>query len=266
MSENMEKEHLFLNHLEMPPPYWRGSSSIFHILNTLDEIIEILPNLHQISIKTAKLLYEHNDQIEKDKLYNKQKTEDEYMEQFSNICDELWENEHRFMLKAEVLFLMISIGIEDHINKFCVYNLQKNIAESIEKLSMSEKLVIATSVISEINIKSYSIYEHIIKISKWRNAFAHGHNTDRPTKSLRHNHLIHPEEYWNIPDLFRVILDFTEYYLQINLYLRSISINKYTKSHSLEDDDICEKLKFIKSFKITTDQDSKYWYDIVKRK
>ena len=83
---------------------------------------------------------------------------------------------------------------------FCVFNLHRDIAETIEKLSVQEKLLVASGVMGKHDVKSEAVYERAGKLNRWRNAFAHGHCVDRPVKSLRHNHLIDPDEYPGVPN------------------------------------------------------------------
>ena len=117
---------------------------------------------------------------------------------------------------------------------FCVFNLPRDIAESIEKLSPPEKLLIASAAIGKPSVKGHSVFEAAQQLATWRNAFAHGHCVDRPTKSLRHNHLIPPDEYPGVPSTLSKMRDLVGAYIRISDYLRAISTNPYTAGKSTD--------------------------------
>jgi hypothetical protein len=223
-------EDLPNNPLEMPPPYWRSTSAVFHVVEALAAIIKHLPHLKTVIAKTDKKL---------DKYYQKYPMEgaekdDQVLEEFSVICDELWGLEHRIRLQSERAILMSAIAIEDEMNQFCVFNLSKDIAETIEKLSLPEKLIVASSVLGKDGVKGTAVYEKGKKLTSWRNAFAHGHCVDRPVKSLRHNHLISPAEYPGVPSAIQDLVELVTSFIAISRYLNSISVNAYTASGSYE--------------------------------
>ena len=172
------------NPLDMPPPYWRGSSAIFHILDALKDIPHLLSKLIRVHERTELKLEKYYEDYP-----NELSEDDSALEKFEDICNKLWEMEHQIKLKAEIAILMSAIQAEDAINCFCVFNLHKDIAESVENLSPAGKLLVASATIGKTNTKGTAVYESAKKLSVWRNAFAHGHCVDRPTKSLRHNHL-----------------------------------------------------------------------------
>lgn len=170
--------------LPMPPPYWRSSGAIFHVIDSLESLVSLLRELLPLHEQTELRLEDY---------YESHPNEDDPdLEEFSDICDELWSLEHKIKLKAEIAILMSAVQAEDNLNMFCVFNLHKDIAESVEKLSPPEKLLIVTAVAGQPSIKGNAVFEALKKLFSWRNAFAHGHCVDRPVKSLRHNHLVSP--------------------------------------------------------------------------
>ena len=222
--------------IAMPPPYWRSGDSIFHVIDALETLCDLLKDLVPVHEETEDKLTNFFDQFPEDD------ESEEGLEVFSEICSDLFELEHKIKMKTEVAILMSAIEAEASINKFCVYNLHKDIAETIEKLSPSEKLVVASASVGQPNAKANTAYEAIRKLSSWRNAFAHGHCIDRPTKSLRHNHLISPETYPGVPDTLMNMKNLVRGYLKAKEYLRSISLNPYTSSFSSEDKQIQDLL------------------------
>jgi hypothetical protein len=226
----------------MPPPYWRGSGAIFHVIDSLDSLANLLDELIPV--------HQHTE-LEIEKYYERYPDEsvgDSELEEFGEICNDLNELEHRINLKAGLAIFMSAIQTEDNINRFCVYNLHKDIAESIEKLSPSEKLLIASAVVGAENAKGNAAFEAVKKLSSWRNAFAHGHCVDRPTKSLRHNHLISPAEYPGVPDMLAKMKDLVASYIRVSDYLQSISLNPYTAGSSYEIKEIQELLQEISRY------------------
>ncbi|HLO13547.1 MAG TPA: hypothetical protein VK206_01870 [Anaerolineales bacterium] len=244
------------NPLEMPPPYWRSSGAIFHILDALHSLPELLSELISVHGYTELRLGEYYEQ------HPDEASNDDELEEFGEICNDLWELEHRIKLKAELVILMSAIQAEDEINRFCVFNLHKDIAESIESLSPAEKLLIASASFGKANTKGSAVYEAIKKLSAWRNAFAHGHCVDRPTKSLRHNHLIAPPQYPGVPDSLAKMQELTLCYRRIDEYLSAISLNEYTKGRSTEIEELSEYLDEISAYKFSVSPNSNDIYEI----
>ena len=142
---------------------------------------------------------------------------------------------------------MAAIEVEDRLNQIAVFNLHKDIVESIERLRPPEKLLVIASSLTGDSIKETETYEALKRLVKWRNAFAHGHCTDRPTKTLRHNHLIEPDNFPTVPKEIEHMILQLEGYLTIVNYLSSISKNEYTSGSSVHDDEIKEYLKEVKN-------------------
>ena len=193
------------NPLDMPPPYWRSSGAIFYILEALKELPGLLSELISVHERTELRLEEFYERYP----HELSDDDDAAFEEFAEICDELWDLEHRIKLKAEIAIFMSAVQAEDDINRFCVFNLHKDIAESIESLSPAEKVLIASAAIRKTSAKGVAVYEATKKLSIWRNAFAHGHCVDRPTKSLRHNHLVSPSQYPGVPDTLTKMRELT---------------------------------------------------------
>lgn len=230
--------------LKMPPPYWRSSGAIFQALDALNDLVNYLEDFLVIHPKVEAEIDEYI-------MNNPEEKEDD--EEFVNIGEPLWELEHKIKLKCELSVFMSAIQIEDNLNRVIVFNLNKDIAEVIEKLSPPEKLQLVAASLTKESVKGKKPFEGVKRLTSWRNAYAHGHCTDRPTKSLRHNHLISPENYPSVPKEVEFLLGRMEDYLLISKYLASISINNYTKGGSVEDDEINSLLKEIKKYKFTYD-------------
>ncbi len=227
--------------LAMPPPYWRSSGAVFHILDALESLVSLLEELLPIHERTELKLGEYYQN-------NPNEDDDPDLEGFGEICDELWSLEHEIQLKVEVAILMSAVALEDRLNMFCVFNLHKDIAESVEKLSPTEKLLIATAVAERPSIKGNVVYEGVKKLTQWRNAFAHGHCVDQPVKSLRHNHLISPSTYPSVPDSLASLKELVGGYLRLADYLKSISVNPYTAGGSIETEEIRNHLAEISRY------------------
>lgn len=160
---------------------------------------------------------------------------------------------------------MSAIQGEDDINRFCVFNLSRNVAESIESLSPVEKLLVAAGALGKTDTKGNAAYEAVRKLTTWRNAFAHGHCVDRPTKSLRHNHLIPPPQYPGVADAIVKMKELVRCYVRLHDYLCSISVNPYTSGPSSEAEDVRKYLGDIDRFQFYASEDSNDIYVIAKK-
>ena len=239
--------------LKMPPPYWRCSGAIFHLNDALEELFDRLFDLEEMLEATRPPLAAYY-------LEFPESDDDPELERFAEICGDLWVSEHRVKLKAELACLMSAIQVEDELNEFCVFNLHKDIAETIEKLSPPEKLLIASAVVGQTGIKGLSVFQELRKLTTWRNAFAHGHCVDRPTKSLRHNHLISPEEYPDVASTLRDAIELVSAFLTVSDYLREISINPSTKEMCGDNEDARDSLIALKKIRL---EDQLHLYKIV---
>lgn len=216
--------------LRMPPPYWRSSGASFQLTDALSILVELLKGLPEVNARTTKALDAHYKQFPT----LRASQSDEAMEKFGDICDELWELEHIIILKTQLIVLMTAIQVEELINKFCVFNLPRELVETLERLSPAEKLTAGVSALGRRKVRATPAYGAIIELMGWRNAFAHGHCVDRPLKSLRHNHLISPDEYPGVPDSIALMLKLTADYTRLADYIRRISINPYTRGVDLD--------------------------------
>lgn len=148
--------------LAMPPPYWRSSGAVFCLLDAIEAISDLLAELVPVLERTEIDLDAHFSK------YPENEQTDEEMEEFSEIVDELWEIESKIKAKARVVILMSAIEAEDGINRFCVYNLHKDVAESIEKLSPPDKLLVAAGAVGEDIGKGHAVYGAIKALTQWR--------------------------------------------------------------------------------------------------
>ena len=197
-----------------------------------------------------------NDQLDQyyEKYGDDDKSEDASVV-FGNICNNLWELEHLIKLDSERAILMSAISAEDEVNQFCVFNLHRDIAETIEKLSVPEKLLVASGVMGKHGVKSTAVYEKAVKLNSWRNAFAHGHCVDRPVKSLRHNHLIHPDEYPGVPNAVASVIELVGGFLILSRYLQSISKNTFTSEDSREHCELDKSISVLREYSFQGDED-----------
>jgi hypothetical protein len=216
--------------LKMPPPFWRSSGAIFQLLDALREmdtfLTELIPIHHETQLLLADYLERHPN------------VDDPELEEFGDLHYDLWEIEHKVQLKSQLACLMSAIQAEDELNQFCVFNLHKDISESVEKLTPPEKLLVACAVVGQSGTKGRAVFNAIRKLSSWRNAFAHGHCVDRPTKSLRHNHLISPNDYPGVQSVLRDTIDLVTAFLAVSDHLKAISLNPYTAGKSLDTEEI----------------------------
>jgi hypothetical protein len=97
-------------------------------------------------------------------------------------------------------------------------------------------------------VKGTVVFEAIRKLVAWRNAFAHGHCVDRPTKSLRHNHLIPPDEYPGVPSALRDVADLVGAFLLVTDHLRAISLNPYTGGKSWDVEEIRKSVEMLRRY------------------
>jgi len=238
------------NPLEMPPPYWRGSSAIFHIACALEDLSQMLNELVPLNQQTDARLQDY---------FSRQPPPPEDDPEFGQICSDLWDLEHRIGVKAEAAILMAAISSEDHLNMTAVFNLHRDVVEPLEKLSPPEKLQVLSALLDRPGIKAQKLYGDLKRLTAWRNAFAHGHCVDRPTKSLRHNHLIEPSDLPGVPTLVAGVLDMVACYVDLCEHLCSISNNAYTAARFWDVDRIEEQLQHISRYKF---EGSNWVYDV----
>lgn len=237
--------------LLMPPPYWRGSSAIWHINDGLCELVEkldALENVCEVQEEQLTLFYAENPQVVEDEESLVQSNE------FWSIVSDSLKLSEKIKLRIERTIVMAAIDVEENINMVCVYNLRREMTEIIEKLSPIEKFVILGSILTNSNVKGTSEYGELQKLMKYRNTFAHGHNTDRPVKSLHHNHLIHPEQYSSLPEELERLKEYMHGYFRINQFVRSMSKNDYASGNSGDEDDLKPILDKIASYTFVSEE------------
>ena len=158
--------------------------------------------------------------------------------EFGQICDPLWGLELRIKLAAELAILMSAFAAEERLNMFAVYNVARTIAEPLEKLSPPEKLQVLSAFVDGRDMSGDNLQGTLKKLVAWRNAYAHGHCYDRPVKSLRRNHLVHPADYPGVPSLVGDVARMVGCYVALCDHLASISLNPYTGGGSSETEEI----------------------------
>lgn len=234
--------------MEMPPPYWRSSGAIFCLLDAMESIPDLLAELVPVLERTEFELHAHFEK------YLENKQTDEEMEEFVEITHDLTELESRIKAKSMIAILMSAVEAEDIINRFCVYNLHKDVAESIEKLPPPDKLLTAAGMVGEEIGKGHAAYGDMKALTQWRNAFTHGHCVDRPTKSLRHNHLVAPDEYPGVISHLSELRRLVSSYLRVSQFMASISQNTYGAGGSVEDQTLSEVLADIARYRFIGDE------------
>lgn len=243
----------------MPPPYWRSGGAIFQLLDAFEDMLSLLIALlpvHQDVESQIESFFKRHPNEPSDE-------EEQYHEEFAEIIEPLVDVEHKVRLKAELVILMAAIEVEDRMNQFSVFNLHKDVAESIEKSTTSEKLLILSNYVGASDAKGSVAFEATKKLSGWRNAYAHGHCIDRPTKSLRHNHLVPPGQYPELPDALKLVKEMIFAYFKVVEHLSVISKNPYTAGTRAEDDEIRDFLISLAKFKVTPRGSASSVYDIV---
>lgn len=148
------------NPLAMPPPYWRSSGAIFHVSVALRGMLKSLAKLPGVLARTNARLDKHYEAYPGD---NPDRVD--ALREFGDICDEFWKLEHAIKLESEYAILTASITAEDEINQFCVFNLHRDIAEDIERLSLPEKLLVASGILGKHGVKNTNTYEQARKLT-----------------------------------------------------------------------------------------------------
>ena len=238
----------------MPPPYWRGSSANFHVESALGDLVGMMHEWVTVHGRTHSLLDKYFE------THPEPTDEEEVDDDFADICEPLWDRDHAITLKAELASLMSAIGSEEEINRFAVYNLHRDLSESIERLSPPEKLLIVSAAVGKPGLRANSVFEAIRKLSTWRNAFVHGHCVDRPTKTLRINHLVRPNQYSGVLAAISTMRELVGAHLRVSDYLRTISLNPYTGGSSEDVETIRMLLSQLSDYHLEGDN---YVYDVV---
>lgn len=210
--------------LEMPPPYWEDSGALDQFIRSMEMVNYLLPELADEINRIEPLV---NDYYEARDTHGEE-YDPEYIE-FGKITNDFMDLEISIASYADLCVLMGAISVETLINKFCIYNLHRDIAEPLERLTPSEKLIISSALVGHPGVKSRAPYEAVKELTKWRNAFAHGHCIDRPTRNIRKNHLI-PTESSGIRNAHASVKMLTEAinrYFCIHSYLNEITKNPY---------------------------------------
>ena len=225
-------DQLPVNPLKMPPPYWRSGGASMHAVGALEDLtIELLPNLGGLIDVTSEKLKPHFEKYPK---VRGAKSE-EALQEFMDIAEELYRAEDKIVLKCELVNLMTAILIEETVNMLCVFNLSRDVVEPIEKLAPASKLAIAARILNRRVRKDDAGMQGLNDLMQWRNAFAHGHCVDRPTKTLRHNHLIMPEDrFRTLPKSIGGMLKLLAGFAKADALIRRCSINKYVRGRSAE--------------------------------
>lgn len=194
---------------------WRSNGAIFIVLHSLEDIVKNLDLLVEeqliiepvIDIFFAKYPTEEEAQTE------------EALSEFSSIQYKSDCLASRLSSLVDATILGACIKLESDINRFCYYNLGEIATESIESLSLINKLEVALGVLHFKSFKGTAEYASLKRLIAWRNAYVHGKCIDRPTKSIKKNHLEHPESYPTLYDEIKQLRTLLEDYISIKAYL-----------------------------------------------
>jgi len=220
--------------LKMPPPYWEDSGALDQFIRSMEMVQDLLPALADEINKIGPLVDDYHDRRDN----FGEEYDPEYIE-FGKITDDFMNYELSIASYADLCVLMGAISAETLINKFCVYNLHRDIAEPLERLSPPEKLIISSALVGHPGVKSRAPYEAIKELTKWRNVFAHGHCIDRPTQTIHKNHLRD-----NLAGIrgahvsVNMLTEAVSRYLCVHDYLKEITQNQYVvDAYSIENSD-----------------------------
>lgn len=217
--------------LTMPPPYWEDSGAIDQFIRSMEMVNELLTALAAEIKIIAPLVDDYHDRRDK----HGEGYDPDYKE-FGEITDAYMDFEIAIGSYADLCVLMVAITVESLINKFCVYNLLREVAEPLERLTLSEKLIIASALVGHPGVKSRAPYEAAKELTKWRNAFVHGHCIDHPTKTLHKNHFrkepsgIEREAHVTV----KMLKEAVNRFLCIYDYLSEVAKNPYVVSGDYE--------------------------------
>jgi hypothetical protein len=209
--------------LQMPPPYWDDSGALDQFIRSIEMVEHLLPGLADEGNRLAPLVDEYHARKEETGFIY----DSDYRE-FAELTDDFMRLELAIASYSDLSTLMGAITVETLINKFCVYNFHRDVAEALEKLSPAEKLIISSALIGRPGVKSRTPYEATKELSRWRNAFAHGHCVDRPTGSIRKNHL--RKENSGVPNAQKSVnnlLATVNRYICVHDYLCEVTKNPY---------------------------------------
>jgi hypothetical protein len=225
------------NPLTMPPPYWEDCGAMDQFIRSMEAVNGLLPILADEIDRIEPIIDAYHERRDS----QGQGYDPDYVE-FGKITDSYMDFVMAIGSYADLCVLMGAITAESLINKFCVYNLDREVAACLERLTSPEKLLIASALVGQPGVKSRAPYEAIKELTKWRNSFAHGHCVDRPSNSLHKNHLrgeppgIEREAPVTVGNMKEMVCRF----IRLHDYLGEITKNPYVVSGVHED---VEKIK-----------------------
>lgn len=222
---------------------WRESRAIFHLSDALHDLESLLHQFIPIHAAYAALPLHgesHNESHDQDEISDRET---------SSIISEFWAHEEKIRFKTELVCLMSAIKTEDNLNKFIAFNRPGDIEVNFEKKSRSKKVKLVLQLVgSSLEEGGAVLEESSERLAVWRNAFAHGHGTDRKAEPLLANHQPTSAEYLNFPSELRNAIDFVLAYLSVDNFLRSNSRHTFTARISNEAETIKRRLEIIKRF------------------
>lgn len=196
---------------------WRCNGAVFAVVKNLEDINHLLRFLYLEDQRIAPLLEKHFEKFDND-------NSDEALDEFSDITEKYSGAELSFRCSVDTAILLAIIDLESIINQFTFYNLGEIPAESMETLSMLNKMEIIHRILNLNQFKGTKPYESLKSLVSWRNKYAHGKNLDKPPKPLRKNHIEEPDEYKNTAeDKIKELIEQIENYLNIIGHLELIN-------------------------------------------
>jgi len=243
---------------DMPPPYWDDCGSIDQLIRGMETVIPTLDAL-QKEIETIDPLLEKWDK-QREVLGDSFDSEGK---QFNEIHADYIGYVHAIVSHSDLAILMAAITMESLINKFCVYNLHKDIVEPLERLNPCEKLVVALAIIGKPNFRSNAVYDDIKKLKTWRNSFVHGHCVELRSDNFMKNHLRKSSPSAldrEAPQKVEILREMIERFIRCYEFLDKMTINRYVVEDGKEDiGRVRELLDELRTYNFS---DSEYPYEI----
>lgn len=229
---------------EYTGPYWRSNGAIFIVLKSLNEAERILNAMLRESRIVDKKLEPFFEKYPDEEAFDSE----EVLEEFSDIYERLAGLERDLSSYTRTAILMSIVDLESTVNRFCYFNLGEVTTDSIERLSLSEKLEVAHAVLGLSSFKGNRCYQAMRALVNWRNAFVHGKCTDMPYNTIKENHLKKPDKYPSSSDELQELFKLLDEYLLACKYLVKISKHPYTSSPEVLWEEIRWQIDTLRTF------------------
>jgi len=219
---------------------WRSNGAVFNVVKNLEDVEYLLEFLFDENERISCLLDGHYAKFE-------DSHSEGALEDFSKITNNYMDAELSLRFSVDSAILLSIIDLESMINQFCYFNIGEVATESIESLSVMNKLEIIHKIFNLKQFKGTKPYESLKSLVGWRNRYAHGKNPEMPVKSLRKNHVEQPEEYkTSAGDKVAELIKQVENYIIVLDHLDMINKNEHI---ILTHRNHCSIEEFINKFK-----------------